>query len=86
MPSEQRQSQVDAAVAKERTRVSKLMYSDLIDSTKQKFLVEKVLADIKADKEATFGTMQDVMQAMQENHLERFLIITDNELEEASEA
>ncbi len=32
---------------------------------------------IKADKRATFGAMQDVMKSMQDNSLERFLIITD---------
>lgn len=39
------------------------------------------LVVVKADKDASFGIMQDVMTQMQENHLERFLIITDNELE-----
>jgi biopolymer transport protein ExbD len=37
----------------------------------------KALVVIKADKRATFGAMQDVMKQMQENSLERFLIITD---------
>ena len=41
----------------------------------------RALVVIKADKDARFGTMQDVMKQMQEYHLERFLIITDNELE-----
>lgn len=39
----------------------------------------KALVVIKADKDASFGVMQDVMKSMQENHLERFLIITDQE-------
>ncbi|HOP07201.1 MAG TPA: biopolymer transporter ExbD [candidate division Zixibacteria bacterium] len=39
----------------------------------------KALVIIKADKRASFGVMQDVMKQMQENHLERFLIITDPE-------
>ena len=39
----------------------------------------KALIIVKADKEASFGIMQDVMKTMQENHLERFLIITDPE-------
>ena len=39
----------------------------------------KALVVIKADKGATFGVMQDVMKSMQENGLERFLIITDHE-------
>jgi len=41
----------------------------------------RALVVIKADKKANFGVMQDVMKSMQENHLERFLIITDNERE-----
>ncbi len=41
----------------------------------------KALIVIKADRRATFGVMQDVMKSMQENHLERFLIITDHEAE-----
>lgn len=41
----------------------------------------KALVIIKADEKASFGTMQDVMTAMQENNLERFLIITDPETE-----
>ncbi|MFQ5498629.1 MAG: ExbD/TolR family protein [Candidatus Zixiibacteriota bacterium] len=41
----------------------------------------KALIVIKADRRASFGTMQAVMKKMQENHLERFLIVTDNELE-----
>ena len=39
----------------------------------------KALVVIKADSHATFGIMQAVMKKMQENHLERFLIITDPE-------
>lgn len=39
----------------------------------------KALIVIKADRGASFGVMQDVMKEMQENHLERFLIITDPE-------
>ncbi len=41
----------------------------------------KALVVIKADRRATFGVMQDVMKQMQENSLERFLIITDNEVD-----
>jgi len=43
----------------------------------------KALVIVKADKDASFGTMQDVMEKMQENGLERFLIITDNEMDDA---
>ena len=41
----------------------------------------RALVVIKADQDASFGVMQDIMQSMQENNLERFLIITDNEIE-----
>ena len=46
----------------------------------------RALVVIKADKEATFGVMRDVMKSMQENGLERFLIITEHELEEEGTA
>ncbi|UCD64056.1 MAG: biopolymer transporter ExbD [Candidatus Zixiibacteriota bacterium] len=52
----------------------------------------RALIVIKADQDASFGVMQDVMRSMQENSLERFLIITDQEVdlgeteEEAAEA
>jgi len=41
----------------------------------------RALVVIKADEKASFGVMQDVMRSMQENHLERFLIITDQEVD-----
>jgi len=43
----------------------------------------KALIVVKADRRASFGVMQDVMKQMKENHLERFLIITDPESEAA---
>jgi len=43
--------------------------------------IPRALVVIKADKEASFGVMQDVMESMQENYLERFLIITDREVD-----
>ena len=46
----------------------------------------RALVVVKADQDATFGTMQCVMKQMQENNLERFLIITDNEIETSEEA
>jgi biopolymer transport protein ExbD len=39
----------------------------------------RALIVIKADRRASFGVMQDIMKKMQENGLERFLIITDPE-------
>lgn len=46
----------------------------------------KSLVVIKADQDARFGLMQDVMKAMAENNLERFLVITDNEVETEAES
>jgi biopolymer transport protein ExbD len=45
----------------------------------------KALVVIKADENASFGTMECIMKSMQENHLERFLIITDPEVETETE-
>ncbi|MCD6249246.1 MAG: biopolymer transporter ExbD [candidate division Zixibacteria bacterium] len=45
----------------------------------------RALVVIKADQNARFGLMQDVMKQMQENNLERFLVITDNEVETEAE-
>jgi len=36
---------------------------------------------IKADRDASFGVMDEIMKSMAENELTRFLIITDNEAE-----
>ena len=46
----------------------------------------RALVVIKADGKASYGVMEDVMETMKENNLERFLIITDPEmdLEEAA--
>ena len=44
--------------------------------------VPRALIVIKADQDASFCVMQDVMKSMQENYLERFLIITDLEVDE----
>jgi len=45
----------------------------------------RALVVMKADQYASFGTMKAIMKQMQENHLERFLIITDNEVETSQE-
>lgn len=44
----------------------------------------RALIVIKADRDASFGVMNDIMNSMKENHLTRFLIITDQERELAS--
>ncbi len=52
------------------------------DINRARARVPYALVVIKADNKATFGIMQDIMESMQENSLERFLIITDHEVEE----
>ncbi len=56
------------------------MVSNEINRARAKNL--KALIVLKADEKASFGIMKKVMTSMQENGLERFLIITDNEGEE----
>jgi biopolymer transport protein ExbD len=46
----------------------------------------RALIVIKADKDASFGVMNDVMNSMKENNLTRFLIITNNESGAAQKA
>lgn len=41
----------------------------------------KALIVIKADRDASFGVMDEIMKTMSESELTRFLIITDNEAE-----
>lgn len=41
----------------------------------------RALIVIKADRQASFGTLDAIMKAMRDNQLTRFLIITDNEAE-----
>jgi len=41
----------------------------------------KALIVIKADRKASYGIMDEIMDSMRENALSRFLIITDNEAE-----
>jgi biopolymer transport protein ExbD len=45
----------------------------------------RALVVMKADQDARFGLIQDIYEQMQENNLERFLIITDNEKESQQE-
>lgn len=59
-------------------------YSVSDDINRARAKVPRALVVIKADQEASFGVMQDIMESMQENYLERFLIITDHEVEESS--
>nr|MBN2278879.1 biopolymer transporter ExbD [candidate division Zixibacteria bacterium] len=41
----------------------------------------RALLVIKADRDASYGVMDKIMESMRENELTRFLIITDNEAE-----
>ena len=41
----------------------------------------RALVVVKADRKANFGLVQDIMTQMQENYLNRFLIITDPEVD-----
>ncbi len=43
----------------------------------------RALIVIKADKDASYGVMDKIMKSMRESALTRFLIITDNEAEDA---
>ena len=57
-------------------------YTVADDINRARSKVPYALVVIKADHNASFGVMQDIMESMQENYLERFLIITDHEVEE----
>ncbi len=54
-------------------------YDVSVEINKARAKNRKALIVIKADRRASYGIMDDVMTSMQENHLERFLIITDKE-------
>ncbi len=56
-------------------------YNVSIEINKARAKNHRALIVIKADAEASYGVMGDVMKTMQENNLERFLIITDPEVE-----
>jgi biopolymer transport protein ExbD len=58
-------------------KTDKFMVSNEINRARSRIL--RALIVIKADAKASFGVMQDVMKSMQENNLERFLIITEHE-------
>lgn len=59
--------------------VNKYDVAEAINRARAK--IPLALIVIKADQSASFGIMKDVMTSMQDNHLERFLIITDQETE-----
>jgi len=45
----------------------------------------RALVVVKADKDANYGLMQDVMDAMQEQKLTKFQVVTDKKIAEKSE-
>ena len=57
------------------------VYNVASEINKARAVNPRALIVIKADRRAKFGLMKAVMRSMQENHLERFLIITDHEAE-----
>ena len=59
------------------TKVDKYSVAPEINRARSKNI--RALIVIKADAKASFGIMQDLMDAMQKEHLERFLIITELE-------
>ncbi len=63
-------------------KTDKFMVSTHINRARAK--IRKALIVIKADAKASFGVMQDIMKSMQENQLERFLIITELEVDLAT--
>lgn len=62
-------------------RTDEFLVSNEINRARAKNL--RALIVLKADEKASFGIMKKVMTSMQENGLERFLIITDNEGEDS---
>lgn len=60
-------------------------YNVASEINKARAVNPRALIVIKADRRAKFGIMKEVMRSMQENHLERFLIITDHEAELGNE-
>jgi len=86
---ERRDIEIEGVVVNTKVRVVRIAdtynVSAEINMARANYARRKVtpLIVIKADEKASFGVMQDVMRSMQENHLERFLIITDQEIEVA---
>ncbi len=80
---ELRDIEIEGVVVNTKVRVVRTAdtYNVSMEINKARARNLRALIVIKADEMASFGVMQDVMRTMQENHLERFLIITDNEVE-----
>ncbi len=84
---ERRDIEIEGVVVNTKVRVVRIAdtynVSAEINKARVNYLKRRLtpLIVIKADEMASFGLMQDIMRSMQENNLERFLIITDNEVE-----
>jgi len=67
------------------TTVRKVAETDIYDVANKinwaRSINYKALVVIKADRDASFGVMDKIMESMRDNALPRFLIITDNEAE-----
>lgn len=67
------------------TTVRKVAETDIYDVANKinwaRSINYKALVVIKADRNASFGVMDKIMESMRDNALSRFLIITDNEAE-----
>jgi len=68
------------------TTVRKYAEADIYNVTslinRARAVNHRALIVIKADRDASYGVMDEIMKSMRENQLNRFLIITDNEAEE----
>lgn len=78
--------EIDGQMVETKGRVVRKVDLYELASVIQRFRGQQIraLIVVKADQDASFGLMQDVMKRMQENNLERFLIVTDNEVEEST--
>ncbi len=80
---EKREVEIEGQLVETKARIVRIAdtYNVSAEINKARAKNLRALIVIKADEKASFGVMQDVMRSMQENHLERFLIITDHEVE-----
>ncbi|UCG62656.1 MAG: biopolymer transporter ExbD [Candidatus Zixiibacteriota bacterium] len=80
---EKREIEIEGRLVETKARIVRIAdtYNVHAEINKARAKNLRALIVIKADEKASFGVMQDIMRSMQENHLERFLIITDHEVE-----
>ncbi|RME23682.1 MAG: biopolymer transporter ExbD [Candidatus Zixiibacteriota bacterium] len=75
---------MDGKMVETKARVVKKadIYSVAADINRARAKNLKALVVLKGDRDAPFGTVQKIMKSMQENGLTRFLVITENEVDE----